>query len=93
MPVYLTINQEDYPQSGHTPSIYFPRSVFKNLSLGVPAVAQQVVNSTGIHENMGLMPGLAQQAKDLTLHPVVYVTDTAQIPRCCGCDAGLQMQL
>ena len=43
---------------------------FKNLLrliLGVPVVAQQVTNLTGIHDSMGLIPGLAQWVKDLML--------------------------
>ena len=35
--------------------------------LGVPVVAQQVRNSTSIHEDVGLIPGLAQWVKDLVL--------------------------
>ena len=37
---------------------------FKNLSVGVPILAQQVKNLTSIHEDMGSFPSLSQWVKD-----------------------------
>jgi len=36
-------------------------------SIGVPFVAQPLTNPTGIHEDVDLIPGLAQWVKDLAL--------------------------
>ena len=46
-------------------SLYSP-PLFK-ISLGVPLVAQQVMNPTSIHEGMGSIPDLAHGVKDLAL--------------------------
>ena len=34
---------------------------------GIPVVAQRVKNPTSIHEDVGLIPGLARWVKDLVL--------------------------
>ena len=53
--------------------------------MGVPLVAQQVTDLTGIHEDVGSIPGLIQYSKDPV---VVQVTDAAQIQHCCGLGVG-----
>ena len=45
----------------------FARQKEKNVTFGVPVVAQWLTNLTRNHEAAGLIPGLAQWIKDLAL--------------------------
>ena len=57
-------------------------------------MAQWLTNSIGNHGVAGSIPGLAQWVGDLELPwAVVWFTDTAQIPRCCGSGAGRRLRL
>ena len=58
-------------------------------------VAQWLTNPTGIHEDLGLIPGLAQLVEDSVLpQAVVSVEDVARmILLCCGCGVGQPRQL
>ena len=57
-------------------------------------MAQWVKNPTSIHEVVGSIPGLIQQAKDPELpQSAVQIADGAWIQRCCGCGIGQQLQL
>ena len=42
-------------------------TLFKKKNVGLPDVAQKIMNPTNIHEDEGSIPGLAQCAKDLVL--------------------------
>ena len=55
-------------------------------------MVQQVKSPISIHEDSGLIPGLAQGVKDpALLKAVVQVTAVAGILHCCGCGVGRQL--
>ena len=61
----------------------------KVMTSGIPIVAQQVKNPISIHEDTGLIPGLAQWVKDTAfLRAAAELTDVARVWHCCGCGIG-----
>ena len=62
---------------------------FKNISWGVPAVAQQLTNPTSIHEDVGLIPSLAHLVRGA---PEIH-THNMGILRCRELWCRSQMQL
>ena len=66
----------------------------KGLFSGGSHRGSMVTNPTSTHEDMGLIPGLAQGVKDPVLpQAVVWVADLSRIWHCDGCGVGWQMQL
>ena len=64
-----------------------------NINLGSSHGGPAVTNLTSIHEDVCLIPGLAQWVKDPALPcALVQVTDVAWI-WCCGCGVGWRLQL
>ena len=54
-------------------------------------MAQQLRTQPSLHEDMDLIPGLTQWAKDLAFpRDATWFTDEVQIQDCCGCGAGLR---
>ena len=63
----------------------------KNLTLGSSHRGSLEMNPTSIHEDAGLIPGLAQWVKDLGLPMSCgVVADEARIWCFCGCGVGWQ---
>ena len=72
--------------------IYFAACYKIQVFIGVPVMAQRGKNLTSIHKDAGLIHGLTQWVKNLTLPWAdVWVADTAQIPCCCGCGVGQRL--
>ena len=56
-----------------------------NLATSSSLNGSAVTNPTIIHENMGSIPGLSGIKLSIAM---VWVTDAARIPSCCGCGTG-----
>ena len=70
---------ESTPKHGANKKKRFKYNVlfdFKKKALGVPVMAQQVMNLTSIREDAGLIPGLTPRVKDLVLPRAWYSSQT-----------------
>ena len=76
MDLYITIVSEVSQRK--TNIIWYHSYVVskKKNDIGVSIVTQQVTNLTSIHENSGLIPGLAQWIKDLHWHELWWKSQT-----------------
>ena len=61
------VTSKYHPSIQGSAQTHLPRGVFKTRNLGIPILAQWLMNPTGIHEDTGLIPGPAQWVKDSVL--------------------------
>ena len=63
----MHISSAPKPLFSANPLLITPKRITLKNACGVPIVALWLANPTGIHEDMGLIPGLTQWVKDLAL--------------------------